>query len=215
MIVSPGRGYVFVHAPKTGGTSLTLALEARAHRDDVIVSDTPKGRARRRRVAGARTAGRLWKHSALADIRGLLPDAALDALRPVTLVRNPWDRMVSYYHWARAQAFDHPAVALARALPFRDFVLHDLTAAAFRANPYAAYVAGGRDPIFVRLEHLGADLAPFEALLGFRLEVPRANASARPRGWRDAYDAATRDRVGAICAEDARAFGYRFDDPPA
>jgi len=30
MIISPGRRFVFVHIPKTGGTALTLALEGRA-----------------------------------------------------------------------------------------------------------------------------------------------------------------------------------------
>ncbi|UWQ20352.1 sulfotransferase family protein [Jannaschia sp. W003] len=208
MIVSPGRGYVFVHAPKTGGTALTLALEARAHADDIIVSDTPKGRARRGRVRSVRTAGRLWKHSTLADIRGLLPDGVLDALRPVTLVRDPWDRMASYYHWARAQDFSHPAVALAKRATFRDFVLHPQTAAAFRANPLRSHVAGGRDPIFVRLEHLAGDLAPFEALLGFRLDVPSANVSTRPRDLAAIYDPDTVAQVAAICADDCERFGY-------
>jgi hypothetical protein len=39
MIISPGRGYVFVHIPKTGGTSLALALEARAMKDDILIGD--------------------------------------------------------------------------------------------------------------------------------------------------------------------------------
>ncbi|MFI2767378.1 Type II secretory pathway, pullulanase PulA, partial [Sulfitobacter sp. M22386] len=63
MIISRGRRYVFVHIPKTGGTSLALALEARAMKDDVMLGDTPKARKRRRRVQGVETAGRLWKHS--------------------------------------------------------------------------------------------------------------------------------------------------------
>lgn len=212
MIVSLGRGYVFVHAPKTGGTALTLALEARAMADDIIVSDTPKGVARRGRIKGAETAGRLWKHSTLRDVRGLVPDVVLDALQPVTLVRNPWDRLVSYYHWLRDQGFEHPAVALAKTVTFRDFVLDDGTAAAFGAAPYASYVAGGLDPIYMRLEYLSADLAPFEELLGFSLDVPRANVSDRRRDWRGYYDTDTRDRVADFCAADISAFSYRFDD---
>ena len=43
MILSPGRSYVFIHAPKTGGTALALALEARAMKDDIMLGDTPKG----------------------------------------------------------------------------------------------------------------------------------------------------------------------------
>lgn len=32
MIISRGRGYIFVHIPKTGGTAMALALEDRAKR---------------------------------------------------------------------------------------------------------------------------------------------------------------------------------------
>ncbi|MEM8851419.1 MAG: Type II secretory pathway, pullulanase PulA [Pseudomonadota bacterium] len=211
MIVSPGRGYVLAHAPKTGGTALTLALEARARADDILIGDTPKAIRRRRRLVGLQTAGRLWKHSTLRDIRGLVPDVVLDGLRPVMLVRNPWDRMVSYYHWLRAQSFDHPAVAAAKALPFDEFLMDGGMGDSFRRNPYATYVAGGRDPLFLRLERLEDDLPAFEELLGFCVEMPRANVSDRDPDWRSYYDSRSQARVAEICAEDISAFSYRFD----
>ena len=42
MIISRGRGYIFVHIPKTGGTAMALALEDRAKADDILIGDTPK-----------------------------------------------------------------------------------------------------------------------------------------------------------------------------
>ena len=72
MILSRGRKYLFIHAPKTGGTSMALALEARAMKDDIMLGDTPKAVKRRKRLADVRTAGRLWKHSTLADLDGLV-----------------------------------------------------------------------------------------------------------------------------------------------
>ena len=100
MIISHGRRYIFVHIPKTGGTSLALALEARAMADDVLIGDTPKAiKRRRRRLRGLETSGRLWKHSRLADIEGLVTREQMAEYFTFTLVRNPWDRMVSYYHW--------------------------------------------------------------------------------------------------------------------
>ena len=210
MILSPGRGFVFVHIPKTGGTAMALALEARARADDILIGDTPKAVKRRGRLKGAQVAGRLWKHSTLADVRGLVADAVLDALVPVTLVRNPWDRMVSYYHWLRVQGFEHPAVATAKSLDFKDFVMDVGIGRSLQAHPAATYVAGGREPIFIRLEHLESDLAPFEALLGFRLDMPVANRSERARDWRGYYDDATRERVAQVCAQDVAQFGYAF-----
>ena len=58
MIYSPARRFVFIHIPKTGGTALTLALEARAKADDVLVGDTPKAVQRRGRQTKARPAKR-------------------------------------------------------------------------------------------------------------------------------------------------------------
>lgn len=97
MIISRGRGYIFVHIPKTAGTALTLALEARAMKDDILIGDTPKARARRGRLTALTPAGRLWKHSTLADIEGIVTPSEMAQFCLFTLVRNPWDRAVSYY----------------------------------------------------------------------------------------------------------------------
>lgn len=216
MIVSPSRGYIFVHIPKTGGTSLALALEARAAADDILIGDTPKARARRRRLAGVRTAGRLWKHARLADIEGLVSREAIAAAFVFTLVRNPWDRVASYYHWLRGQRFAHPAVAIARQTDFAGFLAHPHTQASLSAETFGAYVTDGAGrehcDLWLRLERLEEDVARLESRLGLRLApLPHANASDRPRDWRPLYTDATAALVGRLCAADIARFGYRFD----
>ena len=215
MIISRGRRYIFVHIPKTGGTALSLALEARAMKDDILIGDTPKAMRRRGRLKGVPTKGRLWKHSTLADIDGLISLDELDDLFLFTLVRNPWDRMVSYYHWLQAQNFDHPAVELAKSLTFDAFLMHPQTRASVAASPFGSYLRDAtgqeRKAHFVRLEHLTEDLAPVEAHLGFALsDIPRANASDRQRGHRSYYTDATAAVVAEICATDIGRFGYSF-----
>jgi len=214
MIISSGRRYIFVHIPKTGGTALSLALEGRARADDILLGDTPKAKRRRHRLKGVQAAGRLWKHSTLADIDGLVPAEQIKDSFCFTLVRNPWDRMVSYYHWLRGQGFDHPAVGLAKALSFSEFLNHPQTQASLRAWPCGRYMrdAGGveRCNAFIRIEHFDEDANPFWAHLGFRLDLERVNASDRRTDYRGYYTQADAAMLAELCAEDIERFEYTF-----
>ncbi|NNE51673.1 MAG: sulfotransferase family 2 domain-containing protein [Sulfitobacter sp.] len=215
MIISRGRRYIFVHAPKTGGTSLALALEDRAMKDDIMLGDTPKAVKRRRRLQGVQSAGRLWKHSTLADIDGLVSIEELAGFFCFTMVRNPWDRVVSYYHWLREQSFDHPAVILAKGTDFAGFIGVEHAQRSLRAASAAHYMrdATGQErcDCYIRLEHFEADAAPLFTHLGFRLDLPRVNASERREDYRSYYSPPLREIVARTCAEDIRRFGYLFD----
>ncbi|MEP2716223.1 sulfotransferase family 2 domain-containing protein [Pseudophaeobacter sp.] len=216
MILSRGRKYLFIHIPKTGGTALALALEARAMRDDMMLGDTPKAKKRRRRLQGVKTAGRLWKHSTLADLSGLVPEAEMRELFSFTLVRNPWDRAVSYYHWLRVQSFDHPAVHLSKSLDFNAFILHLQVLRSFEQNQAPSYMrhADGTEQcqLYIRLEHFQSDAAPLFEHLGFSLDLPLENASDRRRDWRGYYDGETQAAIAQACREEITRFEYSFND---
>ncbi|KEP70268.1 hypothetical protein DL1_19330 [Thioclava dalianensis] len=215
MIVSHGRKFIFVHIPKTGGTALSLALEARAQADDLLIGDTPKAQRRRHRLKDVKTAGRLWKHSTLSDGIGLYTPQQAREYFTFTLVRNPWDRMVSYYHWLRTQRFAHPAVDLARRLDFSEFLHAEHTQASLKAAPYDSYMRGADSQpccdLYIRLEHAQEDAAPLEAHLGFAITpFERHNFSIRASDWRGYYSDDAAECVARLAASDIARFDYSF-----
>ncbi len=194
---------------------MALALEGRAIRDDILIGDTPKAKLRRNRHKGAGAAGRLWKHSTLADIDGLVTAEQIDRAFVFTLVRNPWDRMVSYYHWLQEQSFTHPAVALAKEVDFSTFLNAPTTKASMKATPYGHYVTDARGKekcdAFIRLEYLQTDCQALWEHLGFQLELPVNNQSTRDRDYRKYYSNRDSALVKTLFDHDIARFGYCYD----
>lgn len=216
MIISHGRKYIFVHIPKTGGTALSLALEGRAMADDLLFGDTPKAVKRRKRMKALTSERPLHKHARLADVEGVVAQDTLDDYFLFTLVRNPWDRIVSYYHWLKLQSWDHPAVRLAKAVDFSTF-LNDPATLTSLALPYAHYLTDSagreRQGHYVRLEIMDQDLMPLWDHLGFNLSpIGRENASERARDFRGYYTETDRSVVASLCAADIERFGYAFTE---
>ncbi len=218
MILSRGRSFIFIHIPKTGGTALALALETRAMADDEMLGDTPKALKRRHRLRDAKTRGRLWKHSTLADIEGLASREEIAQMFTFTLVRNPYDRAVSYYHWLQHQTFDHPAVALSQKLPFDGFACHPLVRKSFMNNPAHRYMQLGDKrehcSCYIRLEHFKRDAEPVFDHLGFSIELSQVNTSMRRRDWKSYYTKQSVKSISECCAVDIERFEYSFNDSP-
>ncbi len=181
-----------------------------------MLGDTPKALNRRGKVKDLSTSGRLWKHSMLTDLYGLIPPEHMREFFVFSLVRNPFDRLVSYYHWLQVQSFDHPAVTASKAMKFNDFLRNPIVIKAISANPYTRYVTD-KDGVmqadhFIRLEQLRDDLAPLEAHLDLKFkQVHHANASDRGDDYRSYYDSALVDHVAKACAADIARFGYSFE----
>lgn len=215
MIISHGRKYIFVHIPKTGGTSLSLVLEDKAKKDDILIGDTPKAKKRRSRLRTANASGRLWKHSRLTDVYGLVTQEEIEQYFVFTIVRNPWDRMVSYYHWLKEQSFDHPAVGIANESNFKAFLSDVMIQQSLRNDASLNYVcdANGKDCCnkYLRLENLSQDVVNLGKNLHLNLaDLPYQNKSDRGENYAEYYDKQSKDIVGVAYAEDIEKFGYRF-----
>lgn len=218
MPISHRHRTIFIHVPKTGGTSIEAVLGMHGDRGDVGVVPYADQVADREHLYG-----RQLQHLTAERLRAELDDEAVfSSYFKFSVVRNPWDRLVSTCawsgrKWARGEMLErgefdafvrrtHAAFAACRDAP-RPAPLHP------HVVPQVAYLfdAAGRSCVdFIgRTESLARDWHVIRDRLGVDAELPTRMKSAH-RPYREYYDAETRDLVAEIYARDIEAFGYRF-----
>ncbi len=204
MRVSDSRRVVFVHIPKTGGSTL----------DAVFDTEVRDGR----KVAG------LSRHSTYADL--VEADPVLADYWSCGFVRNPWARMVS---WWSMTVRRQKRIEQGRAGPVREdiwgplmayhddfsrFVLEGTREVDRLHRPQIRWLMdpeGTRVDFIGRVENFVADGNVLRERLGLPPleEFPRKNLS--PHGhYSDYYNDETRKRVAEVFAEDIDAFGYTY-----
>lgn len=204
MITAADPPLLFIHIPKTGGSTVVSVLEQ-------VLPSTRTNKAARHQTLSEALAG----EPQLADrfVFGF--------------VRNPWARMVSW--WAMIQAAAKRAEdgnpmdighfrqlpvwrAVRAAADFETYIAEVCPRVARLSRPQVDWLtAESRSADFIgRTEQLESDLHHVFQRLGLpRTEVPTMNATPHA-DYRTYYSPRTRDVVGEMFAADVEAFGYAF-----
>jgi len=217
MLISQQHRFIFVHVQKTAGMSFEAVL--RQHFPDLAPWHGRHGHAR----DGAAEIGR----------------EAWDEYFSFAFVRNPWERLVSWYamidrhrrelplhkRWRRAP-FDTEIwnQVVAKGKTFDAFIEH-CTEVVWDKGCYKSFAfnqidyltdADGRMLVTEvgRFETLAEDAERVLARLGVAVTLPRKNPSAHGH-YSEWYDDRLRDIVAERFARDIAAFGYRFERPAA
>jgi hypothetical protein len=201
-MISFQKRFLFVHIPKTAGNSIQSVL--RDYSEDELV-------ALRREQDGIERFGlrnpkyKIRKHSTLAEYRAALGETQFGDLYKFACVRNPWDRMVSYYFTPTQNTIGWDRKK------FRKIIVKGL--------PVAAYLRldeRDNDPFenvnyIMRFENLVDDFRTVCNALGISpTALPQYNRSNREHYSRY-YNDELRELVRARFAAEIERFGYTFE----
>ena len=201
-MISLQKRFLFVHIPKTAGNSIQSVL--RDYSEDQLV-------ALRKEQDGIERFGlhnpkyKVRKHSTLSEYYDALGNEQFRNLYKFTCVRNPWDRMVSYYFtptqnpetWNRKKFRE----TISKAVSVSDYLRLDNS----ERDPFANV-----DRI-MQFENLADDFRAVCAAIGIPPPaLPQYNRSSREH-YSKYYDDELCELVRARFAAEIERFNYTFD----
>ena len=194
-MISDVHKFIFVHINKTGGTSIEKIFEPEADQTDV-----------------------LYKHEAAEFYQHSFPDRFRLYFK-FAFVRNPWDWLVSRYHWTRDHQgfFDYSFHEFLRKLKERSPLSEGqswLDEQAMLPQVERLTVGGAIAMNFVgRFESLQSDFDKVCANLRIEPTTLPHIFKTEHAPYVEYYDDETRRIVEKVYAADIAAFGYRFGAP--
>ena len=215
MPVSHTHRTIFVHIPKTAGTSVEAALGMHGLKEDVGVKPYFNQTLDREHLYG-RDAQHLTAEGLKAELNGVF-----DAYFKFAVVRNPWDRLVSTCAWSDQKWFK------GQELMSREFerAVRQLYAASRDPKAAQALLKSTHfKPQFLYIvdrelrpmvDYVGRyeSLAEAWAYISSRLNlgVPLAGRmKSHHRPYQEYYSDETRAMVGEVYSRDISMFGYAF-----
>jgi hypothetical protein len=222
MIISNTHRAIFIHIPKTAGTSITNLIEPALRWNDLVLGGTHFGQ----RIQPAyRERFGLSKHMPARVVRRTVGEEIWSTYFKFAIVRHPYTPLVSFYNWKRGAVaraapdsplWSWPATeAYLQSSSFGEFIRHSkflASRASWAQIDWVCDEAGRCLVDFVgRFEELGSAIETVATRMGLpsaHLEVHNSSESARPPGEliQDDYQF-----VHELYRRDFEMFGYDPD----
>ena len=245
MIISHRHKFIFLKPQKVAGTSVEVALAQHCGEDDIVTSISafnPNWDEDRYTHPGKEWAG-YDRHATLNQVRKRLGRELWDAYFKFAVTRNPWDLVVSQYHWAARRDkgavgrslkrfWTHPTrvrknlrivgSSLARnilkmdVVTFEFFVRHMLRYRDSNDPFYFDRSGSVEFDFLIRFEHLQNDYTSACERIGLPTSaLPSLKTKSRHerRHYSTYYDDRTKELVAKMYHRHLEHFGYRFDQP--
>jgi len=233
LIISQDLQLIFLKTKKVGGTSFEMALSKYCGDVDVITPITPNDEAQRKslgfrtaqhfenpvwfkmqngkRVPFGRADGTFYNHISASEAAKMIPAEIWDGYLKVSMVRSPYDVMISRYFWEGGEK---------TGIEYGDFVAR-FTKLLLENKAITHIRHTSPVDFFIRYEHLDEDIKALQKKLNITglldtFKSLKAKGNLRPKTgtsiqemYKKYPDA--KKIIDKICAEEIEKFGYDFE----
>jgi hypothetical protein len=222
-------GLVYVAIPKTGTTSLNRALRNMYEPEGQVqllrekIDDKFRAKYRLNEI-GDKKPGHA-KHLSALQLKYILGTEEFERCTKFSVVRNPWARMVSRYHFTHVESepslLDKLRRGTSRTFHQREFEpwiekIWTKQKSGERKNSQLAKLVDLDGNLLVdhvgRLEDVQATLDWVSQKVGVgRMSMPHINGTHKGH-YSQFYNQATKEMVAEICKQDIEYFGYQYEE---
>lgn len=212
VLISDDHQFIFVHIPKTAGSSITQVLEPVSRCGSEFWLTRWLLRAGVRSNLFAPPKYRTYRrHTSARKLQWYLPRRQFQQYYKFAFVRNPWDWLVSYYHFVMGQPNHRRYRQLKSLGSFEHFVEYECSQKKFMQKNFVTDHQGNLIVDFVgRFENLMEDFALVCHKLNITGSLGQRNRSQH-RDYRSYYSDRAIELVAQGYAEDIQLFGYTYD----
>lgn len=213
MLISYSKQFLFVHIPKTGGASISSTLRPFANDPQAYRLNRLLGRfGVHVNHYGPPRMRKFRRHSSAQVLQRCLPTQTFDEFFKFAFVRNPWDRMVSYYHFVLARPQHHRHRKISRLSGFKDYLRYEIARGKAAQSAMLTDSSGRLLVDYVgRFERLRDDFAEICRRLKISCQLEHHNRSPHS-DYRTYYDHESIEIVRLAFHADIALFGYAFED---
>ncbi|MEN8190088.1 MAG: sulfotransferase family 2 domain-containing protein [Thermodesulfobacteriota bacterium] len=212
MLISYNHRFLFVHIAKAAGSSIEEGL---AQFRPPLTGNKIRKRlvllGSLNRIGGLYRHAEFGQHATLAGARSVLPPEVFESLYKFAFVRNPWDRMVSRYHFLQKNTKHHRHQMIQEMNNFDDYLDWELKRNGMHQFGMVTDGEGRLLTDFIGyFERLEEDFAQICSHLSLDARLPHRNKT-RHSDYRTYYSDKGREKVAQFFKKDIELFGYTFD----
>lgn len=210
-MISHKHKCIFVHIPKTGGTSIEEVIWPL--KTDRIEENLWMGFVdsyHNKYQTGA------LQHLTASQIRSEVGSLVFDEYYKFTVVRNPWEKAVSQFMYLKKRKYLRDFIGMSRWASFKKYLKLISKKTHVQWMKQSDFLVDSEGGLLVdeilRFEDLDSDFQKVKLKLGFSsLELPHVNKSERKR-YSEYYDQESIQMVQDLYASDIAMFDYKYGD---